>query len=209
MHILQVLPSIMRMSDGELHVDVDYIESVRVYLENFDSLSVACPVTITVKDSGLERCRPVRDLPWGDRVKFIQLPSAYGLLDFIQGLSRVRKILRDQIKAADYLVFSPHSLIGDWPTLAVHEAIRQGKPYVIEADIVYESVAAVGFGRTIAPWKRYIKQKLIVPLFIWSYRYCLKHSALALFQGDDVYNAYFPFCVNPHNVSHHIPIYKR
>jgi glycosyltransferase involved in cell wall biosynthesis len=207
MHIFQVLPTVLRRVGDQLEVDVDFVESVRVYMENFESISIACPVTTTVKDSGLERCRPINELPWAPgRVEFIPLPSAYRLLDFLTNFRTVKQILRAQIIRADYLIFSPHTLVGDWPTIAVHEAIKLGKPYVIEADIVYESVAKVGFGRRSPSWKRFIKQKLDSTLFERSYRYCLRHSALGLFQGQDVYDAYAPFCSNPHNLYYHIPV---
>src|SRR5260370_35458747 len=81
------------------------------------------------------------------------------------------------------------------------------RPYVIEADIVYESVAQVGLEHK-APWKRLIKNDLLLRLFRRSYRHSLANSALALFQGQDVYDAYAPYCSNPHKVYHHIPIYR-
>jgi glycosyltransferase involved in cell wall biosynthesis len=208
MQMFQVLPSIMMKIDNELAIDVDFCEALQVYMDHFDSISIACPIAKDTTDSGLGRCRLVKDLPWkDDRMKLIPLPNAYRPYDFLRQLPAFRRVLRAEIKSADYLVFSPHTLIGDWPTVAVREAIKLQRPYVIEADIVYESVAQIGLARK-APWKRFIKNYILLPLFLRSYRYCLANSKLALFQGQDVYDAYAPFCSNPHKVYHHIPIYK-
>jgi glycosyltransferase involved in cell wall biosynthesis len=206
--MFQVLPSIMKRIDNELALDVDFCEALQAYMEHFDSVSIACPIAVDTADSGLGRCRLVKDLPWKeDRLRLIPLPNAYRPLDFVRHLPRWRRILRTEIQDAAYLVFSPHTLIGDWPTIAVHEAIKLRRPYVIEADIVYESLALIGLDRQ-APWKRFIKTKIVLPLFLRSYRYCLTNSKLALFQGQAVFDEYAPFCSNPYKVHHHIPIYQ-
>jgi glycosyltransferase involved in cell wall biosynthesis len=208
MQMLQVLPSIMRRINNELAIDSDFCEALQVYMNNFDSISIACPITKDTRDAGLERCRHVKDLPWkNDRLKFIPLPNAYRPNEFLRQLPIFKRVLRAEIQSANYLIFSPHSLIGDWPMVAAREAIKLQRSYLIEADVVYESVAQVGSERK-AVWKRFLKNDILLPLFLRSYRYCLANSKLALFQGQDVYDAYARFCSNPHKVYHHIPIYK-
>jgi glycosyltransferase involved in cell wall biosynthesis len=202
--LLQVLPSVISEVDNELEIEVDFCEGLRLCLDNFDQVTVACPVTTEILDSGLRRSRRVRDLPWQNRIKIIPLPSAYHWRDFLRHYENVRRVLKAEIENADYLVFSPHSLIGDWPTVAVREAIKLHRPYEIDADVVYEEVAQVGWARN-APWKRVLKKQLLIPLFQRSHRYCLKNSSLALFQGQDVYNAYSPYARNPRKV-YHMPI---
>jgi glycosyltransferase involved in cell wall biosynthesis len=208
MRLLQVLPSIVRRDvNGELEVDTDFVEAQRVYLEEFESVTVACPVAANVKGSGIVNCRPVKDLPWRrDRLNFLELPAAYGPRDFVHHYSRVRQALRREIERADYLTVSPHTLIGDWPTVAVREAIRLGRSYVLEADVVYETLATLELkGKPI--WKRAVKQYILLPLFRRSYHYCLRNSSISFFQGGDVYNAYARFCPNPHNILYHLPVY--
>jgi glycosyltransferase involved in cell wall biosynthesis len=152
----------------------------------------------------MRRCRPLRDLPWQNRIKLIPLPWLYNLRDFFRHYENVRRVLKAEIENADYLVFSPHSLAGDWPTVAAREAIKLHRSYVIDADVVYEAVAQVGWSRN-ALWKRFVKKHLLLPLFRRSYHRCLEHSSLALLQGQDVYDAYSPFCRNPQKV-YHMPI---
>lgn len=202
--LLQVLPSVVTSVHNELAIEVDCCESIRLYLDNFDQVTVACPVTTETSDSGLRRCRPVTDLPWQDRIRIVPLPNAYDLRGFLINYHSVKRLLKTEIEAANYLVFSPHTLIGDWPTVAIHEAVKLNRPYVIEADVVYGEVSRVGWAR--APWwKQAIKKNIVLPLFQRSHAYCLKHSTLALFQGQDVFDAYSIFCRNPHKV-YHMPV---
>ena len=205
MQILQVLPSVMRSVRGELEIDVDFARAVHVYMANFETMTVACPVTMRARDSGLERCIPFKELPWvPDRLKFVQLPNGYGIADYFRHRTPVRAVLAEEIANADYLIFSPHAFIGDWPTVGISEAIRLGKPYVVEADVVYESVSQI---RDAAPWKRAITKRVLSPLFSRSYRHSLKHSSLGLFQGQDTFDAYAPFCGVAHKCLN-VPIYK-
>lgn len=202
--LLQVLPSVVAEVDGEPAIEFDFCESLRLYLENFHQVIVACPVTKGAADSNLWRSRRVKDLPWRDRIKLIRLPAAYRLDQFLRHYAAVRRSLKTEIEKADYLLFSPHSLVGDWPTVAVCGAIKLRRPYAIDADVVYDKVAQVDWHHDPA-YKQFMKRTLLLPLFQHSYRHCLKHSSLALLQGQDVYQAYSSFCRNPHKV-YHMPV---
>ena len=205
-HLLQVLPSVIRASGGELELEFDCCESLRLYLDSFDKVTIACPVTKEIEDSGLRRCLRVKDLSWQSRIRLLPLPDAYRLGAFVRHYNAVKRTLRAEIEHADYLVFSPHTLVGDWPTVAVHEAIKLQRRYTIEADVVYDKVAQMGWVHD-ALWKRAIKEAVMLPLFRHSHRFCLAHSSLALLQGQDVYDTYSPFCGNPHKV-YHMPVSK-
>jgi glycosyltransferase involved in cell wall biosynthesis len=191
-----------------MEIDVDFLESLKLYLDHFESFAIACPVRTTdIKGSGLERCVPVADLPWGaDRLKLIPLPTTYKPIEFARRLPAVRRILRSEIKNSEYLIFTPYSLIGDWPTLAIREAIKLQRPYVIEADGVHADIMRMR-SNSGAAWKQFVKKNVLIPFFERAHRYCLSHSALGVFQGQDVYNAYAPFCRNPHKLNHHISVY--
>ena len=80
------------------------------------------------------------------------------------------------------------------------------RPYAIEADVVYHDVAQIHWAHDPA-WKRFIKKDILLPLFYLSYRYCLKHSRVGLFQGQDCYQR-SNFARNPQKISSNIPIYK-
>ncbi len=205
--LLQVVPSIIRKIDDGLEVDVDFCEYVATCLDNFDHVTIACPIITELADSGLRRCTRIEDLPWKNRVRFVPLPLAYNWYSFLRYYYAIRRMLKEEINNADYLIFSPHTVIGDWAMVATYEAIKLHRVYGIEADVVYNEVAQVGWVRDES-WTRDIKSLFFLPLFDRCYRHCLGHSSLALFQGQDVYDAYSKFCRNPFNLYHHIPVYK-
>lgn len=191
-----------------LEIDQDFADSLKVYLDYFESFAVACPVRVfDVKGSGLEQCIPISDLPWGpDRFKFIPLPMAYKPIEFLKAFPRVRRQLRAEIERAEYLIFSPSALIGDWATVAIREAVSLCRPYTVEADAVHGDIMRKRHISDVA-WKRFVKRYVMFPLADRSHHYCLSRSSLAVFQGQDVYNAYAAHCPNPHKLNHHVPVY--
>lgn len=205
-HLLQVLPSVLTEVDGELEIEFDSSESLRLYLDNFEFVTIACPVKKKSADTSSQRCRRVKDLPWREKLKLIPLPNAYGFREYLRHYAGVKRSLKAAIENANYLVFSPHTLLGDWPTVAVREAVKLKRPYTIEADVVYEKVHQIGWLND-PDWKKLIKSALIISPLRWMHHYCLRHSKLALLQGQDVYDAYAPFCENPHKV-YHMPVAK-
>ena len=206
MRLLQVLPGVIRRRNGELEVDTDFVEALRVYLEQFDAVTVACPIAENSSSSGVVNCRPVKELPWrSGEVTFLPLPAAYKPLDFSRQYFAVRRILRHQLEQADYVVVSPHTLIGDWPMVAAREAIKMRRRYVLEADVVYGILSELELKQK-GSLRRAVKRFFLF-LFRHSYRYCLRHSSVSFFQGGDVYDAYAKFCRNPHNILYHVPVY--
>jgi glycosyltransferase involved in cell wall biosynthesis len=208
MQVFQVVPPVVRDVGTGFEIDQDFARSLKVYLDHFDSIAVACPVRRSdIKGSGLEQCIPMADLPWGpERFKFIPLPMAYEPVAFLKALPGIRRLLRAEIIAAEYLIVTPSGLIGDWPTIAIREAVKLGQPYTIEADGVHNSQMRDRHISHVA-WKRFIKRNILFPLADRSQQYCLTHSSLAIFQGQDVFNAYADRCSNPHKLNHHVPVY--
>ena len=205
--LLQVVPSVVRKVADNLEIDSDFCEYIAACMNNFDRVTIACTVTTELMDSGLKRCISIDALPWRNRLRFVPLPGAYNWHSFLRQYSTVKHLLEKEIRKADYLIFSPHTVIGDWAMVATFEAIKLHRIYGIEADVVYNEVARTSWASD-ALWKRFIKNRVFLPLFGRYYRYCLEHSGLSLFQGQDVYDAYSIFSRNSFNLYHHIPVYK-
>lgn len=189
--ILQVLPSIIRTVDGELAIEIDYLNSLRFYLKNFEKVTVASPLTEDDVGFGLQNCTPVKDIceTYGEALELIPLPQSYKFKDFIQNYRSVRSLLREKIQAADYLEFSPHALIGDWSGVACLEAIQQNRPYVISASVVYHEVAKVGIQNSNFI-KRLVKESVSFPTMKQYHRYLYRHAQLGLIQGQATYEEY-------------------
>ncbi|MEM7064222.1 MAG: glycosyltransferase [Cyanobacteria bacterium P01_B01_bin.77] len=203
--ILQVFPSIIKEIEGDLFIDVDWADALKLYTENFDKVVFACPISTITQDnpdSGLKNCRPINQLPqWASKLEVLPLPYAYKFHRFIYHKSSVRKILRDYIRKASYLEFSPSSLIGDWATLASTEAIKMKRPYVISGDIVYPERMRFSI-QDQSKWKRYIKEYSSIKPFEKKYSTILKNAGLAFFQGQDVYDEYSPLPKVSHQIYH-------
>lgn len=209
MQVFQVVPPVVRDIGNGLEIDQDFLSSLSIYMDTFESFTVACPVRVEDAEIwGLGQCVPLRDLPWGpERFKYIPLPATYRPGDFLKVLPKVRKILRAEIEASEHLIFTPYSLIGDWPTVAIREAVKLGRRYTIEADGVHGDIMRKRHISSVA-WKRWVKRMIEFPAFDRSYRYNLQNASLAIFQGQDVYNAYARYCSKPVKLNHHIPVYS-
>ena len=104
-----VYPTVVREVEGELEIEFDFCESLRLYLDNFDLVSVACPLAKETGDLRLLRFLRVKDLPWRDRIKIIPLPKAYRLAQFLRHYSSVRQMLKLEIQTGGLsCVSSPH-----------------------------------------------------------------------------------------------------
>ncbi|MEM9809263.1 MAG: glycosyltransferase [Cyanobacteria bacterium P01_D01_bin.56] len=202
--VLQVFPSVLRQADGELLVDTDWLDALRVYAKNFEKVVLACPVTTDDYHFGLRRCYPIKKLSDERRIEFLPLPEAFKLKDFIKNYSFVRDLLRQKIKESKYLEFSPHTLVGDWAAVACLEAIKQQRSYVISADVVYHKVAKLSYSNK--PFvKRLVKDSVSLPLMKRYHRHLFKQSLMALIQGQDTYDEYSPFCEKA-NLIYHVTV---
>ena len=190
--ILQVLPSVIRSIDGELAIEIDFLNSLRFYLKNFKKVAVACPLTEDEEDFGLKNCVPVKELSYGDSLELIPLPQAYSFHQFVKNYRSVRALLREKIQEFQYLEFSPHALVGDWSAIACLEAIKQKRPYVISASVVYHDVARIRVQRSILI-KRLIKESVSFPLMKQYHRFLYRNAQLGLIQGQATFDEYARF----------------
>jgi len=200
--LLQVFPSILEERDNRLYLDIDWLEAIELYLEYFEKVIFACPISDgNSKDP--TNCRAIDDLPkkWAHNLEVVPLPSAHKLPAFWRYFSGTRKKLRHYIKSAQYLEFSPSCLIGDWAGVSCFEAMQLKRPYVISGDVVYHE--RMEFLLQDKPaLKHYVKKGVSIPIFKKYYKQILRNSSLALFQGQDVYNEYSPFCSNSNLIYH-------
>ena len=205
----QVVPPVVRTDGNELEIDADFALSLKVYLRYFKCFTVACPVlTEGHIGSGLGNCIPFGDLDLQEgQFKFIPLPMTFNPIRFKYQSITYSKILRQQVREADYIIVTPYSPVADWPSIAIREAQYINKPYVIEADGVHSDINRKRFlSRRLL--NRFIQLQVLYPYFDYKYKRYLENSKIGIFQGRDVYNAYHSYCPEPHELNHHIPIYS-
>jgi glycosyltransferase involved in cell wall biosynthesis len=107
-------------------------------------------------------------------------------------------LLLDEIKKADYLLFSPHAKF-DWPTLAARLAIKLKRQYGVESDYDRLSVGhvlldAMPFG------VRKLRMAFWTSSSVKQRDRCFSQSSLALLQGQEVYEDYKSLAPNPRKV---------
>ena len=195
--LLLVIPPVVTKVGDVVEVDGDFANNLRAYLENFDHVTVACPV-LEGSNNGLRQLTPFNNVAGHERMVFVPLPYTYREDRHFFHYRAVKKLLRSEIEKADYLLFEPHAPF-DWSTLAARLAISMKRSYDIEADWYLESVWRLLLSQMPAGLKK-IRKYIWFNYHIWLYHTCLKSSSVALLQGQDVFDAYKEHAPNPQKV---------
>ena len=199
--ILLVMPVPFQKVDGRLGFDEQTCDGLVRWAENFERVVIACPVIpehIAAKSHTSMTWQAIADLPCADRLELVPLPYAYKLQDFIQTYRTTSQLLKAKIQECQYLCFGIGGLIGDWGAIACLSAIKLQRPYCIWVDRVEYEVIRQTLNKE--PLKRRIKYSLTLPLTKPYQRYLIRRCNLGLFQGQDCYSAYSPFCKNAYCV---------
>jgi colanic acid/amylovoran biosynthesis glycosyltransferase len=196
--LLLVIPPVVRIVDGSYEVEADFVNNIRAYLENFKHVTFACPVSPDVHGNGILRSTPIDEIPDNDRLSYVRLPYTYREDRHLRHFLSTRTLLRFQISKAEFLIFSPHANY-DWSTLAAELAIKMDRKYDMEADWDVESVMSLRM-KEMSFGIRKLRRAVWERSFSRRFKNCLKHSAVALLQGQDVYNAYKDIAPNPRRV---------
>jgi colanic acid/amylovoran biosynthesis glycosyltransferase len=169
-------------------VDAQARNGLRLWLDNFDTLTLACPT--------IDAQPPASFLPIDDeRITLTALPSAGAPHRFLAALPKTIPILKNIIASADHLHFAIGGLFGDWGSASALIAHQSGKPFAVWTDKVESQVLAFEARSKSAPKKLYY---LTMATLMKPYeRYVIRKSALGLFHGMDCYEAYSPYSSNP------------
>jgi glycosyltransferase involved in cell wall biosynthesis len=199
--ILLVMPVPFQKVEGRLGFDDQTCQGLVRWAENFERVVLACPTLpedIAAKSDTSITWQPIADLPCADRLELVPLPYAYRLQDFIRTYRTISQLLKTKIQECQYLCFGIGGLIGDWAAIACMEAIKLKRPYSIWTDRVeYEVIQRTLNKESL---KHRIKYSLTLPLIKPYQQYLIRQCNLGLFQGQDCYSTYSPFCQNPHCV---------
>lgn len=193
--LLLVIPPVFQFaSSGKPELDEHFANNLRAYLQSFDHVTVACPPT----PLGAGGTIAVDDLEDHERTTILPLPTPYREDRYFRHRGSMIDLFKAEIEKADYLLFSPHSAF-DWSTLAAKLAASMGRSYDMEADWDLENVW--GFQIRSMPFGfNKLRKHIWLRLQMRDYRHCLRHSSLALLQGQDVYEAYKDLAPNPRKV---------
>jgi glycosyltransferase involved in cell wall biosynthesis len=193
--LLMVTHVPLRTIDGQHGLDKQTCRVLVRYAEQFDQVIYACPQVPEHEGNGRKASsswQAIAELPGADRIKMVPLPWAYRLPDFIKEYKKTRQLLSKYIQEANYLLFTPSILIGDWSAVACLEAMRLKRSYAVYEDRVeYEVI------RRMLPtysFKFRLKEAVQLPLIKPYSRFLIRNSQVGLFQGQDCYAAFAPIC---------------
>lgn len=191
--LLLVIPGVLGTRGSDVHLDEHFANNLTAYLENFESVTVACAETNVTETSVA-----LSAVPGAERCRVVILPLPYREDRYFLRRSAVIKLLRAEIDKADYLLISPHAAF-DWPTLAARLAIKMGRDFDMEADWHLENVTRnIWSDMPFGPNK--LRKYLWLRFHTRTYLNLMRHSSVALLQGAAVFDAYRDVAPNPHKV---------
>lgn len=191
--MLLVIPPVVAVTANGLLVDEHFGNNLRSYLAEFERVTVACPAMVASANM-----IPLDEIAGSERCSMIVLPEPYREDRFYRNYLKVSRLLRAQIRAADYLLVSPHAAF-DWSTLAARIALAMGCDYNMEGDwnlqnVVRAYIREMNFG--VARLRRSLWHLVHTQYYLDS----MRKSRLALLQGAAVFEAYKDIAPNPHKV---------
>lgn len=181
---------------GELHVERQAVNGLRLWAENFSGVTVMMPVSRAPP--------PVGWLPLAEQdavlagVRFEPVPMAYRPDRFLRAYRGVRAQIGALLGEHDYLSFAIGGLFGDWGAVACFEAHRQQRRFAVWTDRVESEV--VRLGRHAGPWRHRLRARLTHRPMAALERAVIRRASLGLFHGRETYDSYRQYCANPHMV---------
>lgn len=194
MHLLLVLPLTAVSVDGRVYVDAQACNGLRLWLENFDLVTLAC--RSTNQTAAPDDFGPIDAIPGFDRLRFVPLPVAFTPHRFALALPKVARTLRAAINDADSLHFAIGGLWGDWASVAC--LLAGNRPFAVWTDRVEHQVTAFS-ARNKSGVKRLYTTATAGMMKAYE-RVLIRRSSLGLFHGADCFAAYARHSRNPHLV---------
>lgn len=183
--------------DGRtLMVEQQACNGIHLWAANFDRVIVVMPLTRS-RPNGV--WIPIQEAAFdATRIRIESVPTAYRPDQFFRALPAARAKLRRLIGEADYLSFAIGGLFGDWGAVSAIEAHKMGRPYAVWTDRVESEVVRKTAQHGSA--RSRLRARLTHRPMAWLERFVIRRAALGLFHGRETFEAYAPFCSNPHIV---------
>jgi glycosyltransferase involved in cell wall biosynthesis len=194
--LLLVLPLSIYRVDGQLYLDTQACNGLRLWLRNFDRVLLCNPT--------LERptppagTSPVMETVGSPKLEIYPLPAAWTPHRFLRVFPKVRRQLIALIDRATDLQFAIGGLWGDWGAVAALIAARRGRKAAIWTDRVESEVMRLQARRLAGARRLY---RLINAAIARRFEaHVIRHSAMGLFHGMDTYSVYAPLSPQAHLV---------
>lgn len=194
--LLLVIPTVLERRSEKIRFDQDFSNNLEAYLKEFETVTVVCPEA--PNPSGFPGTRLQEEIPGGDRIRPIILPTPYREDIYLLKKSSISRVLAAEIDKSRYILISPHAGF-DWSTLAAEICIEKDRKYNMEADWNRPKTAKYIWSQMPFGLNK-LRKRLWLAYHIPKYIHCLENSTLSLVQGEDVYNDYRNIAPNAHSV---------
>lgn len=201
--LLIYAPVPLHQTESGLLLEDQACNGLRLWAENFERVTAMYPVEHGPPPPSWQ---PIETVGANmERIEVVPLPTAYRPDQFLRHYRQTRNLIRTKIDEADYLCFSIGGLWGDWGSVSCFQARKKGRPYGVWTDRVEsEVVRRTSFQ---GPLRRRLRAKIEHRPMAWLERHLIRSCSLGLFHGKETYDAYAPYCREPHIV-HDIHIHK-
>lgn len=192
--LLLEIGSLFRRGPSGLLVEAQALNGMRLWSEHFDRVTV-CSVEVPegMPDGSSTVWADPGELLAKGRVTLQPLPWGYHPIDHFRFREQVRDLFTALIPSHQYLCFSSLGAFGTWGNFAVAEARRQQRPYSLWFDWVLHEMFA---NEDAGPF-RALKNRVYSAMTKHQTDQAVRASALGLFHGQTVYDAYAPLCRQP------------
>lgn len=194
--LLLYAPVPLFRSGGEIWLERQAVNGLRLWAANFDRVTVMMPLAAEPPPAGWIRQGETAGAL--DRVRLEPVPMAFRPDRFLRHLPATRARIRDLIGQARYLSFAIGGLFGDWGAVSCLEAHRMGRDFAVWTDRVESEVVRRGSGT--GRLRRRLMARLLHRPMAMLERNVIEKAALGLFHGRATYDAYAGFSRNPHVV---------
>lgn len=193
--LLLILPLEIFESHGELFLDKQACNGLRLWLENFDRVIICGPLR---RGTPPENTQSLRSMTASGLLKVVPLPSAYTPALFVRHYFGVRKQVLRLIHSATHLQFAIGGLFGDWGAFATLWATGRNRKVAVWTDRVESSV--LRFKAHAAPQPRRTIRWLYASVTKYFEQHVIRRGTIGLFHGMDTYTAYSRFSRKPYLV---------
>ena len=198
--LLLVLPPLARRaSDGSLWFELQALNGLRLWADNFARVEAACEVRPLRPDEA-GRYAPLEALLSTGRLSFAELPSTRGRLGYLTARGQARRALEPLIARSRFVCIALGHVTEDWGYTAVDVAQRAGRAYAVWTDRVEHRVL-LGDHRDRQGWRRWYRwcrsHLLMSPWLRHLEHRAIARAQLGLFHGADCYGAYSPWSRMP------------
>lgn len=188
--ILLVLPVPLARSADGLLLELQACNGLRLWLENFDHVTLACP-TKEFATADMQWL-PLSTVSGLERLTVVPLPMANTAVSFVRSFRDTARKLSKAIDESRYLQFAISGLIGDWASVAAVLSARKNREYAVWTDVVgSEEIAAV---RDRSRGLKRLKASVLTQATVRYERWIIRNAALGLFHGMDTFQAYSSLC---------------